>query len=206
MPKPKLTDTDRVILASAGARETGLVLPIPKSLKLSSTDLEPVLRRLLSKGLLLERPSPPNEKPWAGSEEGMRTSLIIAPQGLEAVGLGVDESGEEAAPERTRSRSKAGAGAKRASHPTRRASNPKSGPKAIEPAPEARTKLDILIGALRQRKGATITELMEATGWQAHSVRGSISGALKKRLSLNVTSKTVTGRGRVYRVEAETTK
>ncbi len=47
---------------------------------------------------------------------------------------------------------------------------------------------------------------MEATGWQAHSVRGSISGALKKRMSLNVVSKTVDGRGRVYRVETETPK
>jgi hypothetical protein len=55
MPNFRLADADRVILASAGARETGLVLPLSKSLKLSSTELVPVLRRLLSKGLLLER-------------------------------------------------------------------------------------------------------------------------------------------------------
>jgi hypothetical protein len=211
MPKFKLTDADRVILASAGARETGLVLPVPKSLKLSTNELVPILRRLLSKGLLSERPSLPDEKPWPGSEEGARTSLMIAPQGLEAVGLGDESSGEAASSEHTPSRSKAEAGAKRASHPARRAPKPKSKsksePKTIEPAPEARTtKLDILIGALRQRKGATIAELMEATGWQAHSVRGSISGALKKRLSLNVVSKTIDGRGRVYRIESETTK
>ncbi len=38
------------------------------------------------------------------------------------------------------------------------------------------------------------------TGWQAHSVRGAISGALKKKLGLSVTSETVEGRGRVYRI------
>jgi hypothetical protein len=207
MPKFKLTEADRVILASAGARETGFVLPVPKSLKLSTADLDPVLRRLLSKGLLLERPSLPDEKPWAGSQEGARTSLIIAPQGLEAIGLGTGE--ETASAESKPSHSKGRASTKRASSPRRAASKPKAGPEpeTTEPAPVGRTtKLDILIGALRQRKGATIAELMEATGWQAHSVRGSISGALKNRMSLNVVSKTVDGRGRVYRIEAETTK
>lgn len=46
MPKFKLTDTDRVILSSAGARDSGLVLPVPKSLRLSPADLEPILARL----------------------------------------------------------------------------------------------------------------------------------------------------------------
>lgn len=62
------------------------------------------------------------------------------------------------------------------------------------------TKLGILITALRRKKGATIADLMEATGWQAHSVRGAISGALKKKLKLGVVSEAVDGRGRVYRI------
>ncbi len=48
--------------------------------------------------------------------------------------------------------------------------------------------------------GATIEEIVEATGWQAHSVRGAISGALKKKLGLAVTSEKVQARGRVYRI------
>lgn len=210
MPKFKLTDADRVILASAGARETGLVLPVPKSLKLSPTKLEPILHRLLTKGLLLERPSLPDEQPWVRSEDGTRTSLIIVPAGLEAVGLGIsDGSGATATTEHAVPRAKGKAGAKRPSGA--KCAPPKTRAeyelKSTEPATTGRTtKLDILVGALRQRKGATIPELMEATGWQAHSVRGSISGALKRRMSLNVVSKTVDGRGRVYRIGAETTK
>lgn len=47
-------------------------------------------------------------------------------------------------------------------------------------------KQDRLIAMMKQAKGAAITEMMEATGWQAHSIRGLISGVLKKRLKLNV--------------------
>ncbi len=46
----------------------------------------------------------------------------------------------------------------------------------------------------------TIADLEKAIGWQAHSIRGAISGGLKKKLGLNVTSEKVEGRGRVYRI------
>ncbi len=62
------------------------------------------------------------------------------------------------------------------------------------------TKQALLIDLLTRKKGATIEEIVEATGWQPHSVRGAISGALKKKLGLAVTSEKVGGRGRVYRI------
>ena len=65
------------------------------------------------------------------------------------------------------------------------------------------TKQAILIEMLRRPNGATIEQMSAKTGWQAHSVRGAISGALKKKLSLPVTSETVEGRGRVYRIVQE---
>ncbi len=56
--------------------------------------------------------------------------------------------------------------------------------------------------ALLQRpEGAAISELVAETGWQAHSVRGVISGALKKKLGLPVTSGKVDGRGTVYKLD-----
>jgi hypothetical protein len=58
----------------------------------------------------------------------------------------------------------------------------------------------LLISMLRRPKGATVEEVVAATGWQRHTVRGAISGALKKKLSLEVTSDKVEGRGRVYRI------
>ncbi len=62
------------------------------------------------------------------------------------------------------------------------------------------TKQAILIELLKRPKGATIEQMATKTGWQAHSVRGAISGSLKKKLGLVVTSETIEGRGRVYRI------
>ena len=60
------------------------------------------------------------------------------------------------------------------------------------------TKQETLIEMLRAEGGATIDEIVAATGWLPHTARGAISGALKKKLGLNVTSEKVEGRGRVY--------
>ena len=62
------------------------------------------------------------------------------------------------------------------------------------------TKQAKLIEMLRAEDGATIEEITAATGWQSHTVRGAMAGALKKKLGLEVTSEKVDGRGRVYRI------
>ncbi len=62
------------------------------------------------------------------------------------------------------------------------------------------TKQAILIAQMQRKDGATIDELVRATAWQAHSVRGAISGTLKKKLGIAVISEKIEGRGRVYRV------
>ena len=62
------------------------------------------------------------------------------------------------------------------------------------------TKQAALVEMLRRPKGASIAEIVEATGWQAHTVRGAFAGALKKRLGLTITSEKREGRGRVYRL------
>ena len=59
-------------------------------------------------------------------------------------------------------------------------SKPKLTP--VEPV----SKQQILITLLTRPQGATLEELIEATGWQRHSVRGTLSGVLKKRLGLPV--------------------
>ena len=60
-------------------------------------------------------------------------------------------------------------------------------------------KIATLISLLRRAKGASIADLMKATGWQAHSVRGAISGSIKKKIGLNVASEKTDG-VRLYRV------
>ena len=60
-------------------------------------------------------------------------------------------------------------------------------------------KIGALVCLLRQESGTTIEAMMSATGWQAHSVRGALSGAIKKGLGLEVISQK-TDVGRVYRI------
>lgn len=62
------------------------------------------------------------------------------------------------------------------------------------------TKLASLVMALHRPQGATSLQLMLATGWQPHTVRGAISGMLRKKLGLNVVLAHNDTGERVYRV------
>ncbi len=98
----------------------------------------------------------------------------------------------KASPKRTKSSTKSNA-------PPRKV--PRQRAKAAKPGgPRAGTKQATLIDLLRRPGGATIADLVKATSWQPHSVRGAISGTLKKRLGLTVTSEPIEKRGRVYRI------
>jgi hypothetical protein len=63
------------------------------------------------------------------------------------------------------------------------------------------SKQATLIELLKRSGGASVDEMAEATGWQRHSIRGMISGVLKKRLGLSIAS-IKEERGRVYRIAA----
>src|ERR1035437_2561674 len=71
------------------------------------------------------------------------------------------------------------------------APTPAPAPAVVAPAPlvnpERSTKTNPVIGLLQRESGATIPESMTATGWQAHSVRGFISGTLRKKQGLTIT-------------------
>jgi len=57
-----------------------------------------------------------------------------------------------------------------------------------------------MLGLLRQRTGVTLEELMQASGWQAHSVRGFLSAAVGKRMGLKVNSSKRLDGQRIYRI------
>ena len=73
---------------------------------------------------------------------------------------------------------------------------------SAEPRTRSSTKQDRAISMLRSKQGASIATLMEATGWQQHSVRGFLAGVVRKRLKLNLVSEIDAG-VRTYRIIGE---
>ena len=82
---------------------------------------------------------------------------------------------------------------------TRTTRKPRRAP-ASSPVPNAGTKLDLIVGELNRPEGASLAELVDATGWQAHSVRGALAGSLKKKGHIIVSEK-IDGERR-YRIGA----
>ena len=82
----------------------------------------------------------------------------------------------------------------------RRGRKPKALP-AQAPRPVRGTKTDTVIAMLSRPQGASVDELMAATSWQRHSVRGALAGAVRKKLGAAVTSEVADGVRR-YRVGA----
>jgi hypothetical protein len=66
--------------------------------------------------------------------------------------------------------------------------------------PSAKTKQQACLDLLSRREGATIEELQVATGWQQHSVRGFLAGAVKKKLGLTLLSEKLHAQPRRYRI------
>ena len=64
------------------------------------------------------------------------------------------------------------------------------------------TKQSRLIALMRRPAGATLAELTEATGWQSHSVRGAISGVLRKKRGLTIILQQQAGGVAAYRIQA----
>src|SRR3954468_3897188 len=75
-------------------------------------------------------------------------------------------------------------------------------PEPRRPRSREGPKEAMLIAMLRRPEGATIAQVIEATRWQKHTVRGAISGALKKKRGLEVTSEKNEAGERVYRIAA----
>jgi hypothetical protein len=71
--------------------------------------------------------------------------------------------------------------------------------KPVASAAKRKSKQQRLIDMLHRPDGATIPQMSKAFGWEPHTVRGAISGALRKKLGLLITS-TKEVRGRVYRL------
>ena len=120
----------------------------------------------------------------------------------------IEETGTaQAAAEKPKASKKGSVGQKRAHvgpAKGKAAKTTKKAPKAAKKAGEARegSKAATVFDLLKRPDGATLAELMKATGWQAHSVRGFLSGTVSKRLGFAVASAKAESGERSYSVKA----
>ena len=184
-----LTDTQLVILTAACQRLDQLALPLSAHLKGGAADK--VVRALLAKGLLEEVTAERDVPVWREAD-GRTVTLVATDAARAALGIEPDTASERATEAPCPSRANEDGG-----EPTKALA-------ARTPAPARKTrdgtKQAQLIAMLERAEGATIAQIVEATGWQPHTVRGAFAGALKKKLGLTVTSVKVEGRGRVHRI------
>ena len=166
----QLTDAQRAILQPACQREDLCIYPVTAPLKGGAVGN--VCKSLLKRHLLEETAATDAHTVWRHDEVAGPLTLRATPAGQQAV------AGEAV------------------TLPTKAA-----GPQAPAPAPLAKTsRQDTLLGLLRRPEGATIAAMSEATGWQAHSVRGALSGIIGKKLGLKVVSEKLANSPRVYRL------
>lgn len=177
----KLSDTQALILSAAAQRPEHIALPLPESLRGGAA--AKVVAAMIAKGLLREVDANVRrgEPVWRETGDGHGVTLIATDMGLAVIGIGSDDAPTEGPAPDT---------------PTEHAGAPKTR------IPREGTKQATLIAMLSAPDGATIEEIMAATGWQSHTVRGAMAGALKKKLGLKVTSERDEDRGRVYKLPA----
>ena len=191
---PKLTDTQTVVLSRAATRPCNLAMPLPEGLHGAAA--QKAVTAMITRGWLeeVEANLRRGEPMWRETGDGHGTTLIATEAGLQAIGI--EPVVASAVASARKAKLELVTGPKDASEASPNPSTPK--PVAIR----AGTKQAEIIALFQRPEGESIAEIVEATGWLAHSARGLISGGLKKKLNLPITSEKVAGRGTVYKIEA----
>jgi len=166
----KLTDTQTAILKTAAGRPDGNIEPLPPTLRGGAR--AKVIEGLLARGLIVEA-------------EGRH---LLTDAGYAAVGK------RHPVPKGIQKMDAPDALTKREATDDLQKLEVTS--RTIRPG----TKLAAIIEVMRNPGGATIAQMMVSTGWQAHTVRGAISGMIRKRLGYEVVTEKGADGQRAYRI------
>jgi hypothetical protein len=201
-PMTKLSDTQLVILSAAAQRADLSVLPLPESLNLKGGALNKVMDSLRKRGLIRDLGGDGGPERVVITSEGMSAIGVEAEdedaptpadtdatpaEGDGAVDTSTPAADADSAATPAESKPTRGKGKARAGKTATVTGKPEaSGEPAAKPTPRTGTKQARMIEMLKRPDGATVEQIAAATGWQHHTIRGAISGALKKKLGLTV--------------------
>jgi hypothetical protein len=174
----KPTETQTIILSIGAQRPDNIAMPMPKGLHGAAAKM--TITKMIEHGWIQEVDANlrRGEPLWRETGDGHGTTLVVTDAGLLAIGI-EPVVAQTMAAIRTRTAEV---------------------PATKVPIPRAGTKQAMLISLLQAPEGATMGEIVAATGWLAHTARGAMSGALGKKLGLVVISTKEVERGRVYRI------
>jgi hypothetical protein len=155
-----LSDTQRILLSTATQRDSGSLLPLPASLK-PGGGMSKAISALVSRGFAIERET--NDPTVARRSEGdIDYGVFVTPAGAEAIGIDLDDTGADAD-----------------SHPGK-AEPVIAAPPTSPSAPRASSKVAAVIALLTGADGATMPDLIAATGWLPHTTRAALTGLRRK--------------------------
>lgn len=183
----KLTETQTAILEAAAGRPDGNIEPLPANLRGGAR--AKMIEGLLVRELITKFHYPDHVEYYAtdagcaavGSKRKMSAPVVPDPE-LEAAVTAAEVRWQADAITKC---------------------DAADGVQNLDPIPRtirAGTKLAEIVDAMKRPGGATVAEMMRSTGWQAHTVRGAISGMVRKRLGYSVVSEKGPGGARAYRI------
>lgn len=202
----QLSDAQLVVLSAACQREDRCVFPVTAKLKGNAAGN--VLKSLLKKKLIKEVRATRDDTVWRHDKNHGKMTLRVTRTAFDA--LGIDPKEIKPTDDEKDQASAVGTPAipidelAASDHPVAKANADSWNaiPAVKRAGKGANSKQAQLIEMLKRPEGASIEEIAQKFGWQHHTVRGAIAGALKKKLGLDVWSANDKSRGRVYRVAA----
>lgn len=192
----QLSDSQLIVLSAACQREDRSVYPL--TIKLPGGAAAKVLGSLIGKGLIKEVQVKREDTVWREDRKRGRLTLRATAAAFEALGIDPKEvaAAESGGDEASASARAAGEAGETDEH----SNKSKADRRAVQKPTRANSKQAQLIDMLKRPEGATIDEIVKKFAWQAHTVRGALAGALKKKLGFKVESEKLENRGRVYRI------
>lgn len=202
----KLSDTQLILLSKAAKRDDQAV-QLPANM--NAIVAERLVSRLAGAGLIEEIEASGTLPIWRRLDD-VAFTLRMTGAGLKAIGVDgtVDNNGEKKPAGKKSAQSnvsvKSHRSAKKRSSSNISKLKPSKKPKKTHETAARRsdTKHDQILNLLRRKQGASLEELQKASGWQAHSVRGFLSGTVKKKLGVKLRSSVTKNGERRYMIAA----
>jgi hypothetical protein len=147
----KLNDTQLLLLSTAAQRDNGSLIPLPDNLTASADKVRKAITAMIKAGVAEEGEVQDATLAWRVDGE-IDFGARITKAGRAAIGLGEEGSAQGETPQT-------------AEH---------------QAAPAKQTKAGLVLEMLQREQGATLDELVAATGWLSHTTRAALTGLRKK--------------------------